>query len=97
MSGQIPSYGKNFKHSRTASYHPTLSSTYYMLKEDNEWFIRPDKTSKHWQVFHGWIIDRATPHGKIQTSMTKAMKLLLDGIEGGFYVVNDIDKSEGVK
>ena len=44
------------------------------MKIDNEWFIRSDKTSKHRQVFHGLIFDQATPHGKVQPSMAKAMR-----------------------
>ena len=90
MSGQIPPYGKNFKR-ESLLYHPELASTIYVLKLDEEWFIRSDKTSKRWQVFQGWDRDRAASHGKVQTSMTKAMQLMLDGIAGGFYVLNHGD------
>lgn len=89
MTGQIPPYGKNFKHDRVGSYHPTLSDTIYILKIDEEWFIRSDKKSKQWSLFHGWIRNNAVRYGKVQPSMAKAMQLLLDGIAGGFYIVNE--------
>jgi hypothetical protein len=85
MSGQIPPYGVNFRREST-SYHPTLANRVFVLKRDNEWFIRSDKTSKHWQVFHGAIFDQATPHGRVQPSFSAAMRLLLEGIDEGFYV-----------
>ncbi|HWI69476.1 MAG TPA: hypothetical protein VNS88_14070 [Nitrospiraceae bacterium] len=88
MTGQIPKYGENFKHDRLP-YHPKLASTIYILKRDEEWFIRSDKTSKHWQVFHGSFRDLATPMGKTQPSMTKAMQLLLDGIADGYYDIRE--------
>lgn len=87
MTGRIPPYGENFTRKST-SYHPAYANRVFVLKIDNEWFIRSDKTSKHWQVFHGFIFDQATPHGKVQPSMAKAMQLLLDGIAGEFYIVN---------
>ena len=31
MTGQIPPYGKNFKHDRVGSYQPMLSDTIYVL------------------------------------------------------------------
>jgi len=88
MSGQIPPYGENFER-ESMPYHPTMSNTIYKLKIDDDWFIRSDKTSKHWQVFHGSFRDLATPMGKVQPSLTKAMQLLLDGITGGFYVIKE--------
>jgi hypothetical protein len=93
MTGQIPPYGKNFKHDRVGSYSPTFSDTIYVLKVDNEWFIRADKKSKRWQVFHG--LDRifAVPHGKVQPNMRSSMELLLDGIDQGFYVIRNLDES----
>lgn len=89
MTGQIPPYGKNFMHDRVGTWSPTMNDTVYVLKRDHDWFIRSDKTSKRWRVFNGPFRDSATAYGKVQSSMAKAMQLLLDGIEGGFYIVND--------
>lgn len=88
MTGQIPKYGAHFMRVST-NYHPAMANRVFVLKKDNEWFIRSDKTSKHWQVFHGVIFDQATQHGKVQPNMRAAMELLLDGIDQGFYVVNE--------
>jgi hypothetical protein len=88
MTGQIPPYGKNFKHDRLP-YHVTLASTIYVLRRDEDWFIRSDKTSKRWYIFNGRFRDQAINMGKVQPSMTKAMELLLDGIDQGFYAVQD--------
>jgi hypothetical protein len=85
MTGKIPPYGENFRHARVGSYHPVLSDTIYVLKVDNEWFIRSDKPSKRWYVFHGKNRDMATHMGKVLPNMRSAMKLLLDGIDQGFY------------
>jgi len=85
MTGQIPPYGKNFKHDRVGTWHPALSDTIYILKLDEEWFIRPDKKSKRWYIFHGKDRDQATNMGKVQPNMRGAMQLLLDGIKQGFY------------
>lgn len=89
MTGQIPKYGENFTHDRVGSYHPELADTFYYLTIDPEWFIRSDKTSKRWQVFHGMARDTATPHGKVQPNMRGAMALLLAGIAGEFYRLAD--------
>ena len=91
MTGQIPTYGDNFKHEHVAGYHPVLASRAYVLKIDNEWFIRSDKSSKRWYVFHGMNRDQAINMGKVQPSFGKAMHLLLDGIAGGFYYVRKPD------
>ena len=89
MTGQIPPYGENFRHDRVGSWHPVLNDTLYVLKRDNEWFIRSAKGSKQWWVFQGWDRDTALQHGKVQSSMTNAMHLLVDGIEGGFYELHE--------
>lgn len=89
MTGQIPKYGENFRHDRVGSYHPTLSDTIYILKDDEEWFIRSDKTSKHWRLFHGMDRDQAVPHGRLQPSLTLAMSMMLEGIAEGFYVTSN--------
>lgn len=87
--GQIPPYGKNFRHDRT-SYHPSLASTVYVLKRDAAWFIRSDKTSHAWTIYWrvpgtGASYDTATAMGKPHRTLTLAMDKLLAGIEGGFY------------
>jgi hypothetical protein len=87
MTGQIPPYGKNFRR-ESERYTPDLANTVYVLKRDGSWFIRSDKTSKVWRLYR-WHLDHnremASPTGRPQPSMAKAMALLLAGIEGGFY------------
>jgi hypothetical protein len=85
MTGQIPKYGEHFRWESVRGWHPSLASRVYALKADGDWFIRSDKTSKRWQVFHGPDRDTATPFGRVQPSMTAAMDLLVTGIEQGFY------------
>ena len=89
MTGQIPPYGVNFRRESMNAWHPTMGSRIYVLKQDNEWFIRADKSSKQWQLFHGMNRDMATPMGKVQPNFSAAMRLMLDGINEGFYVVRD--------
>jgi hypothetical protein len=86
MTGQIPKYGKNFKWERIG-YHPTLAQRAYVLKIDEDWFIRSDKTSKQWTVFYGSDRNTAIAMGKVQPTLTAAMSLLLDGIDFGYYAV----------
>ena len=93
MTGQIPPYGENFKREST-SWHPVLGNTIYVLKIDNEWFIRPDKKSKRWYVFHGMNRDMATRMGRVQPSFTRAMQLLLDGIREGYYTMTGDSNNE---
>ena len=88
MTGQIPPYGVNFRREST-SWNAVFGNTIYVLKRDNEWFIRSDKKSKQWWLFHGMNRDMATIYGVVQPTFTKAMQLILDGIEGGFYIVKD--------
>jgi hypothetical protein len=88
MTGQIPKYGQNFKLEHVDGYHPTLSHSAYVLKRDSKWFIRSDKASKRWQIFHGEVRDTAAPVGKVHPSLTKAMKKMIDGIDGGFYAIS---------
>jgi len=85
MTGQIPPYGKRGFQWEPVRWHPELASRVYALKADGDWFIRSDRSSERWQVFHGRDRDTATPHGKPQPTLTRAMDLLLAGIEGGFY------------
>jgi hypothetical protein len=89
MTGQIPKYGKNFRHGRVGIWSPEFTDTIYMLKADPEWFIRSDKTSKRWSIFHGYDRDTAVKFGKVWPSMTVAMARLLEGVELGFYVTKD--------
>ena len=94
MTGQIPTYGDDFKHEHIAGWHPVLASRAYVLKIDNEWFIRSDKSSKRWYVFHGMNRDQATNMGKVQPSFGKAMHLLLDGIREGYYTLTGDESNE---
>jgi len=89
MTGQIPPYGKNFKHDRAKGWHPVLGQAIYVLKRDNEWFIRADKGSKRWYVFHGYNRDMATCISRVLPNMRSAMELMIDGIDQGFYVLDN--------
>ena len=82
MSGQIPAYGKNFKLGR-GPYHLTLGSSIYILKWDQHWYIRAEKGSKRWYIFHDDI-----HMGKVWPSLTVAMAKLVEGIKQGYYDIN---------
>ena len=82
--GQIPPYGKSFRLEST-SYHPELANRVYALKQDPDWFVRSDKTSKVWAIYRGASRDTATAMGCPLPSLTAAMAKLLDGIRQGFY------------
>ena len=94
MSGQIPPYGVNFRRENVDGWDPVFGSRVYVLKRDNEWFIRADKPSKRWFVFHGMNRDMATNMGRVQPSFTAAMQLLLDGIAYGYYIVTGDENNE---
>jgi hypothetical protein len=83
MTGQIPKYGAHFRLG-SAEWHPTLGMSLYILKKDAQWYIRSDKTSKRWYVFHN-----NTHMGRVQPSLREAMSLLLDGIDQGFYEISE--------
>lgn len=87
--GQIPPYGKNFR-LESEPWTPGLANRVYVLKRDPRWFIRSDKTSGTWRVYH-WHLDHArelaTPVGTPLGTFGEAMARLLDGIEQGFYQV----------
>jgi hypothetical protein len=80
MTGQIPPYGKNFKHDRADSYHPSLGQALYRFKWDEHWYIRADKGSKRWYIFHNDI-----NMGKVWPSLTVAMSKLVEGVKQGYY------------
>jgi hypothetical protein len=82
MSGQIPPYGKNFKIG-SATYHPTLGSSIYMYKWDHHWYIRADKGSKRWYIFHNDI-----HMGKVWPSLTVAMSKFVEGVKQGYYDIS---------
>jgi hypothetical protein len=82
--GQIPPYGKHFRLEPT-SYHRDLANRVYALKEDPAWFIRADKTSKVWAIYHGTSRDTAAVVKTPFPSLTAAMAKLLDGVSQGFY------------
>jgi len=90
MTGQIPPYGKNFR-LESEPWTSDLANRSYVLKRDPHWFIRSDKTSKTWRVYHWHLTysrDLATPVGKPLPTLSAAMTRLLSGIEQGFYVVH---------
>lgn len=89
MTGQIPPYGKNFKHDRVGSYHPVLNDAIYVFRRDEMWFIRADKGSKRWYVFHGMNRNQATCVSKVQPNMRSAMELMIDGADQGFYQLRE--------
>jgi len=88
MTGQIPPYGEHFERV-SLDYSPDLSNTAYLLKSDRRWYIRSDKTSHKWRIYHGVTVDSAVPEGAVQRTMTEVMRLLLDGVAGGFYVTGE--------
>lgn len=97
MTGQIPPYGHGFRRESTP-YHPVLANTVYVLKDDDRWYIRSDKTSHKWQIYRfpsspartGLLTEifqaMAVPMGREQRTLTQAMDLLLRGIVHGYYV-----------
>lgn len=87
--GQIPTYGRNFRR-ESLPWSPDLANRAYVLKRDDSWFIRSDKTSERWFIF--WTVPGAsfsTAMGKPMPTFTKAMAKLLEGIRLGFYPVAD--------
>lgn len=85
MTGQIPKYGQHFRRESTP-YHPVHAGRVYAFKRDPSWFIRSDKTSERWTIYHGR--DRVTANAVSvpQSTFTEAMGLLLAGVSLGFYV-----------
>jgi hypothetical protein len=81
--GQIPPYGKNFER-KSLPYHPSLASRAYVLKQDSRWYIRSDKTSGVWTIFHTYA-GTTVPMGKSLPTFGLAMQRLLEGIDRGFY------------
>lgn len=90
MSGQIPPYGEHFRRVSERWVPVNLASRVYVLKIDPAWFIRSDKTSETWHVYH-WHLDHsrelASPVGTPLSTFGEAMTRLLTGIEQGFYQV----------
>ena len=87
MTGQIPPYGKNFRHDRAAKYHPSLGQALYILKWDEHWYIRADKGSKRWYIFHSGH-QGAIHMGKVWPSLTVAMAKLMEGVKQGYYDIS---------
>lgn len=78
MTGQIPKYGENFRLEQLPyAMGQDLASRRYVLKADNNYFIRSNRSSEKW----GMYIDRGdNPPVKIATSrntLTEAMTRLL--------------------
>lgn len=100
MTGQIPPYGGDFRRESTP-YHPDLANTVYVFKTDPGWYIRSDKTSKKWRIYRfpsarplsGPVTElfqaMAVPVAVTQPSLTRAMRMLLDGVGQGFYATGE--------
>lgn len=75
MTGQIPSYGKNFRLEHVP-YEASLglASRRYVLKADSNIFIRSTSDSKSWQIFVAGPADAAFPIGDPRGTLTEAMK-----------------------
>jgi len=90
MTGQIPKYGKHFRRI-SERWTPDLANRVYVLIRDPAWFIRSDKASKTWRVYH-WHLNHdrelATPIGTPLPTLGLAMLRLLDGIDRGFYAIS---------
>jgi hypothetical protein len=80
----VPPYGKDFRLKDTG-YHPVFASRVYVLKRDPRWFIRSDKTSKTWRIYHGPSFDTSPVMGTPLPRFKQAMDRLLAGIDQGFY------------
>jgi hypothetical protein len=95
MTGQIPKYGKNFRR-ESVPWTPDLANRVYVLKTDPAWFIRSDKSSETWRIYH-WHLDHnrelASPAGTPLPTLGLAMTRLLDGIAQGFYAVAETRES----
>ena len=88
MTGQIPPYGANFRRV-SLDWSRELSNTAYVLKQDQRWFIRSDKTSHIWHIYHGPTIDRAVRMGTPCRTLGMAMDRLLFGIAVGLYATGE--------
>jgi hypothetical protein len=95
MTGQIPKYGRDFR-LESLPWTPHLANRAYVLKRDPEWFIRSDKTSGTWRVYHTNLklhdtLDEArelaAPVGTPLPTLGLAMARLLEGIDRGFYTI----------
>jgi hypothetical protein len=83
--GQIPPYGKHFR-LESLPYHPSLANRAYILKRDDRWFIRSDKTSGVWTIFYiDPELSVSIAMGKPLPTFGLAMQRLLEGIDRGFY------------
>jgi len=89
MTGSIPPYGESFRREEVVEWHPELSRTAYVLKQDPRWFIRSDKTSHIWYIYHGPTVAHATRVGTPCQTFRSAMYRLLAGIAGGFYATGE--------
>lgn len=89
--GQIPPYGKDFRRV-SLPWSPDLANRAYILKRDSSWFIRSDKTSEVWRIYH-WNLDHdydmATSLAPPLPTLTAAMAKLLVGVDQEFYRVKD--------
>ena len=73
--GGIPPYGKNFHLVSADKWSPEYNSSMYAWKGDTDYYIRSDKTSKKWWVFH-----RGMPVSGVFPSLTVAMDGFLKAV-----------------
>lgn len=52
MTGAIPPYGANFQKRSAREWHAWYGSAMYAWRGDTSYYIRADKTSHKWWVFH---------------------------------------------
>lgn len=95
MTGQIPKYGDNFRLEHTG-YDHDYSHSVYVLKSDEQWFIRSRKGSKSWRVYYTEPPSKMSGNGRfdpvfatavspVKISLSVAMEILITGAELGYY------------
>jgi len=78
MTGEVAKYGENFRIEHVPP-SPDMANRLYALKRNDDWWIRSDRSSTAWMIFHnGAFITH-------RSSLGKAMLAILRGIELGFY------------
>lgn len=79
MTGAIPKYGDHFRLQHTR-YSTDRSGSIYVSKEDPNWYIQSDKTSKKWTIYHHSMVT-----GKVWPSLTVAMEKVVKVLD----ILND--------
>ena len=80
MTGEVAKYGENFRLEHVPP-SPDMANRLYVLKRDDDWWIRSDKSSKIWMIFHNGVFMTE------RSSLGKAMSAVFRGIELGFYSI----------